>query len=110
MRDQGDHRPAEPAAATRAAAHLAGPLHVAVPDGGRAARRVAAALEPLRSGGLAVRLVDATGDAMACDLVLVGSGGGTDSTATTTLVRVQAGLDDREAELAEQLAKLAGTP
>ncbi|HEY7814812.1 MAG TPA: cation:proton antiporter, partial [Nakamurella sp.] len=46
------------------AAQLTGTLHVAVPDGGRTARRVSSALGPLRSGGLDVRLVDATDEAL----------------------------------------------
>jgi Kef-type K+ transport system membrane component KefB len=97
------------------AAQLTGTLHVAVPDGGRTARRVSSALGPLRSGGLDVRLVDATDEALASDLVLLAGGGAfaADLVATRgvgTVVRVHAGLDDRESELAEQLAKLAETP
>ena len=97
------------------AAHLTGTLHVAVPDGGRTARRVSSALGPLRTGGLDVRLVDATDEALASDLVLLAGGGAfaADLVATPgvgTVVRVHAGLDDRESELAEQLAKLAETP
>lgn len=102
-----------------AAGHLGGPLHVAVPDGGRAARRVSSALAPLRGGGLDVRLVDATDEAMESDLVLVADGGAfaagpvndlTGPDARSTVLRVRAGLDDREIELAEQLAKVAAAP
>ena len=100
--------------ASAAAAHLAGPLHVAVPDGGRAARRVSSALGPLRDGGLDVRLVDAVDQAMAADLVLTAAGalaaGRPAVPGSGTVVRIRAGLDDREAELAEQLAKLAEAP
>jgi hypothetical protein len=102
-----------------AAARLGGPLHVAVPDGGRAARRVSSALTTLRGGGLDVRLVDATDEAMGSDLVLVADGGafaadlvgslmGTEG--RSTVLRVRAGLDDREIELAEQLARVAAAP
>ena len=102
-----------------AAAHLGGPLHVAVPDGGRSARRISSALSPLRGGGLDVRLVDATDEAMASDLVLVADGGafaadlvGSPFVAEgrSAVLRVRAGLDDREIELAEQLAKVAAAP
>ena len=102
-----------------AAAHLGGPLHVAVPDGGRSARRISSALSPLRGGGLDVRLVDATDEAMASDLVLVADGGafaadlvGSPIVAEgrSAVLRVRAGLDDREIELAEQLAKVAAAP
>jgi Kef-type K+ transport system membrane component KefB len=98
-----------------AAAHLGGPLHVAVPDGGRAARRVSSALSPLRGGGLDVRLVDATDEAMASDLVLVADGGAfaadlVGAGGRAALIRVRAGVDDREIELAEQLAKVAAAP
>jgi hypothetical protein len=101
--------------ASAAAAQLSGPLRVAVPDGGRAARRVSAALGPLRTGGLDVRLADATDEAMGSDLVLVADGGTfaadlVSAAGSATVVRVRAGLDDREAELAEQLAKLADAP
>jgi hypothetical protein len=98
-----------------AAAHLGGPLHVAVPDGGRAARRISSALSPLRGGGLDVRLVDATDEAMAADLVLVADGGAfvadlVGAGGRAAVIRVRAGLDDREIELAEQLAKVAAAP
>ncbi len=101
--------------ASAAAARLAGLLHVAVPDGGRAARRLSSAMEPLRSGGLQVRLVDGTDEAMGTDLVLLADNGtfaaghGAPGDGRTVL-RVRAGLDDRESELAEQLAKLAEAP
>jgi len=98
-----------------AAAHLGGPLQVAVPDGGRVARRVSSALSPLRGGGLDVRLVDAADQAVAADLVLLADGGTfaaglVAAHGPATVLRVRAGLDDRESELAEQLAKLAGAP
>ncbi len=93
--------------ASAAAAYLAGPLRVAVPDGGRAARRVSSALGPLRAGGLDVRLVVATDEAMAADLVMFADGGSfadrPGANGSATVVRVRAGLDDRETELAEQL-------
>lgn len=98
-----------------AATRLAGPLHVAVPDGGRAARRVWSALAPLRTGGLAAQLVDGTDEAMAAGLVLLAGGGAfaaelRDTRGTGTVVRIHAGLDDRESELTDQLAKLAESP
>ncbi|HEY5881840.1 MAG TPA: cation:proton antiporter, partial [Nakamurella sp.] len=101
--------------ASAAATQLGASLHVAVPDGGRAARRVSSALGPLRTGGLDVRLVDGVDEVSAAGLVLVAGGGAfaADLVSTRgvgTVVRVHAGLDDREAELAEQLAKLAEAP
>ena len=85
-----------------------------MPDGGRTARRVSTALGPLRAGGLDVRLVDAV-EAMEAGLVLVAAGGEfatelVDASARATVVRVHAGLYDRESELAEQLAKMADAP
>src|SRR6476620_697139 len=46
-----------------AAGRLGGTLVVAARDGGRAARKAAAALAPLRSGGLDVQIVDGSHDA-----------------------------------------------
>jgi len=96
-----------------AAGQLGGALLVAAGDGGRTARRVASALAPLRSGGLDVQMVDGTQAAAAAPLVLVGGSPTTPLRALPdalgTVVVVQAGLDDREAELVEQLAKLAAS-
>jgi hypothetical protein len=99
-----------------AAGRLGGTLLVAAQDGGRAGRKVASALTPLRSAGLDVRMVDGSGQAAGASLVLIG--GLTSSLPETpgaaapsgTVVMVRAGLDDREAELVEQLAKLAAEP
>jgi Kef-type K+ transport system membrane component KefB len=99
-----------------AAGHLGGPLLVAARDGGRAARKVASALEPLRSTGLDIQMVDGAPSAAAAPLVLVGASSGLGQgpggsawgiPGQGTVLTVQAGLDDREAELVEQVAKLA---
>ena len=80
-------------------------------DGGRAARKVAAALAPLQGAGLRVQLLDGAAEIAAAPLVLTGGASDAvlDPTDGGTVVTVQAGLDDREAELVEQLAKLAAS-
>ena len=100
--------------ASAAAGQLGGTLLVATHESGRAARKFVSALEPLRSSGLAVEMVD--GSAVAADepLVLLGESstaevGRASSGGRTTVVTVRAGLDDREAELVEQVARLAAT-
>jgi Kef-type K+ transport system membrane component KefB len=93
-----------------AASHLGAPLLVAAREGGRSARRVTAALEPLRTAGLQVQILDGSPAAAQASLLLVGASSDEASTSlggTGTTVTVQAGLDDREAELVEQLARLA---
>ena len=93
-----------------AASHLGAPLLVAAREGGRSARRVTAALEPLRTAGLQVQIMDGAPAAAQAPLLLVGASSdeaGTSRSGTGTTVTVQAGLDDREAELVEQLARLA---
>jgi len=95
--------------ASAAAGHLGAPLLVAAREGGRSARRVTAALEPLRTAGSQVQILDGSTGAAAAPLVLVGASSGAEAllAGPGTTVTVQAGLDDREAELVEQLAKLA---
>ena len=100
--------------ASAAAGQLGGRLMVATHESGRAARKFASALEPLRSTGLAVEMVD--GSAMAADepLVLLGESGTAAAGLAapggrSTVVTVRAGLDDREAELVEQVARIAAT-
>jgi len=96
-----------------AAGRLGGTLVVAARDGGRAARKAAAALAPLRSGGLDVQIVDGSHDASDAGLVLIGVDSvlepltGAPALSSGTVLAVRAGLDDREAELVEQVAKLA---
>jgi hypothetical protein len=94
-----------------AASHLGGTLLVMAQDGGRAARKVAAALAPLQGAGLRVQLLDGAAEIAAAPLVLTGGASDAvlDPTDGGTVVTVQAGLDDREAELVEQLAKLAAS-
>ncbi|MGS0687435.1 cation:proton antiporter domain-containing protein [Nakamurella sp. GG22] len=97
--------------ASAAAAALGSTLVVATTDGGRAARKVGAALAPVRASGVTVQMVDGTVAAGNTGLVVVSravAAAGSLST-TATVVSVQAGLDDREAELTEQLAKLAAS-
>jgi hypothetical protein len=94
--------------ASAAAGHLVGSLLVVSPDGVRAARKVTSALEPLRAQGVDVQMVSQTGDAV---LVLTGGlGTPPSSDPAVTQVMVQAGLDDQDAELVQQMAKLAGAP
>ncbi len=96
-----------------AAGRLGGTLVVAARDGGRAARKAASALAPLRSGGLDVQIVDGSHDASDAGLVLIGVDSvlepltGAPALSSGTVLAVRAGLDDREAELVEQVAKLA---
>ena len=93
-----------------AAGHLRAPLLVAAPEGGRSARRVTGALEPLRAAGLQVQMLDGTPTVASAPLVLVGASSDRAATLLTgpgTTVTVRAGLDDRDAELVAQLAKLA---
>jgi hypothetical protein len=94
--------------ASAAAGYLGGSLLVATREGGRVMRRVTAALEPLRTAGLQVQMLDGTPTAAQAPLLLLGSSADARSRAGSgTTVTVQAGLDDREAELIAQLAKLA---
>ena len=96
-----------------AAGRLGGTLVVAARDGGRAARKAAAALAPLRSGGLDVQIVDGSHDASDVGLVLIGVDSvleplaGAPALSSRHRARRAGQLDDREAELVEQVAKLA---
>lgn len=97
-----------------AAGRLGGTLIVAARDGGRAARKASAALAPLRAGGLEVKIVDGSQEVASAALVLLGAGSAFDASPAgsvspdaRTVLTVQAGLDDREAVLVEQVAKLA---
>ena len=97
--------------ASAAAGRLGGTLRVAPRDSGRTARKFSAALDPLRSTGLTVEMVDGSAVAAAAPLVLVGSSAETGPAlgGRGTVVTVRAGLDDREAELVQQVARLAAT-
>ena len=91
--------------ASAAAGHLVGSLQVVSLDGGRATRKVTSALEPLRTRGVDVHLVNQISGAA---LVLSGGLGATvEVDPAVTEVLVQAGLDDQDAELAQQLTKLS---
>ena len=94
-----------------AAGALRGPLLVSQ-DAGRSGRKITAALAPLTAQGVDVRAAQPPDAAASAALVLVG--GSTRSPAVDgavgTVLTVQAGMDDAEAELSEQLAKLVTSP
>jgi len=102
--------------ASAGAGQLHGTLFVDARDGGRAARRVESALAPLRAAGLAVQMVDGSPAAADAALVLIGATSpalkrfSAVGAISGTLVTVEAGLDDRDAELVEMVARLAKAP
>ncbi len=94
-----------------AASSVRGPLLVSAADSGRSGRKVAAALAPLSGLGVDVQLAQTPTAVASAPLMLVGRS--TKVAAVTealgTVLTVQAGLDDAEAELTQQVAKLVET-
>ncbi len=103
---------------TAAAAALGSPLVVAATDGGRASRRLLAALDPVRRRGTDVRVVEEV--PAEAGLLLTGADGGPGGPGGVggsggvggpggvgggTVVTVRAGVDDRDGEFADQLAR-----
>jgi Kef-type K+ transport system membrane component KefB len=92
--------------ASAAAGRLHSSLLIDATDGRRAARKLVSALEPLRSQGVEVQMADSR--QVTAPLTLRGGlSAGSLSDSMVTEVLIKAGLDDRDAELGEQLAKLA---